>query len=244
MRVSSLTNPSHAVNRYNHARWESRRRLLRFLIRSIGVSLLVKMGPVEGLENVPSHGSAILMINHNAFVDPIMVMHAVPRNIVPMAKIEVYDLPVLGLLPRMWGVIPVKREEMDRRALQQSLDVLRAGEILLIAPEGTRSPRLQSGKEGVAYLASRTGAPVVPVAIQGTMGYPAFRTSSRWKGSAVHLRFGKPFRYRTDLQRPDRQHLRLMTDEAMYILAAHLPEDQRGVYADLSLATEHTIQWL
>jgi 1-acyl-sn-glycerol-3-phosphate acyltransferase len=131
------------------------------------MTLLVKLDRVEGLNNVPETGPGILLINHIAFVDAIVVMHVVPRNIIPMAKVEVYEYPVIGIFPRIWGVIPVRREEVDRRAVQQALDVLRAGEIILVAPEGTRNPQLQRGKEGMAYLASRSGAPIIPVAVEG-----------------------------------------------------------------------------
>lgn len=230
--------------RYNHAAWEKNRRFLRFLIRVIGFNLLVKLDSVDGVENVPANGPAILMINHIAFIDPIAVLHLLPRNIVPMAKIEVYDYPLIGIFPRLWGVVPVRREEIDRRALQNALDILASGEIILIAPEATRSPQLQAGKEGVAYLASRSGAPVIPVAIEGTEGFPTIRYSKRWYGPGVRIQFGRPFRFKTNLQRPDRQALRLMTDEAMYQLASMLPEHRRGVYADLSRATQQTIEFI
>lgn len=229
---------------YNHAQWETQRRFLRFLLRVIGMTLLVKLDHVEGIENIPSQGPALLYINHIAFVDPIVVVHVVPRNIVPLAKIEVYDYPVVGLIPRLWGVIPVRREEFDRRAVQQVLEVLRAGEIVLVAPEGTRRPALSPAKEGIAYLAARSGVPLIPTAVWGTVGFPAFRTSSRWKKGGAQIRFGKPFRYHAHLQRPTKEQLRLMTDEAMYLLAALLPPELRGVYNDLEKATQTTIEWL
>ncbi|MCX8061624.1 MAG: 1-acyl-sn-glycerol-3-phosphate acyltransferase [Anaerolineales bacterium] len=230
--------------RYSHAHWEIQRRILRFLLRTIGMTLLVKLDSVEGIENIPAEGPAILYINHIAFVDPIVVVHVVPRNIVPLAKIEVYDYPIVGLIPRIWGVIPVRRDEVDRRAVQQILEVLRAGEIVLVAPEGTRRPVLSQAKEGIAYLAARSGVPLIPTAIWGTVGFPAFRTSQRWKQPGARVRFGKPFRYKADLKRTSKEALRLMTDEAMYILAALLPPELRGVYSDLSKATQTTIEWL
>lgn len=229
---------------YDHARWQLKRNFLRYLIRTIGFTLLVKLDDCQGLENVPQEGAAILMINHIAFVDPIVVLHLVPRNIVPMAKVEVFDYPVVGIFPRLWGVIPVRREEVDRGAIRMALEVLDAGEIILVAPEATRSPQLQQGKEGVAYLASRSGAPVVPVAIDGTVGFPSFPLSRRWKGEGARVRFGRPFRYKANLERPDRETLHKMTEEAMYVLAALLPETRRGVYADLSQATQDTLEWI
>lgn len=229
---------------YNHASWELKRNILRFLLRTIGFTLLVRLEDIQGLENVPKEGPAILMINHIAFVDPIVVMHLVPRNIVPLAKAEVFDYPVINIFPRLWGVIPVRREEFDRGAVRLALEVLDAGEIILVAPEATRSPKLQQGKEGVAYLASRSGAPVVPVAIEGTQGFPSHPLSRRWKGEGVRARFGRPFRYRPELARPDREELRKMTDEGMYVLAGLLPEERRGVYTDLSQATQETLEWV
>lgn len=239
-----MTSQPPSTPRYNHAHWETRRRFLRFLIARIGFTLIAKLDRVEGLENFPSQGPGIVMINHIAFVDPIAVMNVLPRNIVPMAKIEVFSYPVIGIFPRIWHVIPVKREEVDRQALHQALDVLEAGEVVLVAPEGTRHDELQDAKEGVAYLASRSGAPVIPTAIDGSIGFPSFRTSARWRGPGITIRFGRPFRFHTDMDRPSRAELRLMTDEAMYILAALLPEYRRGIYGDLSRATQETISWV
>jgi 1-acyl-sn-glycerol-3-phosphate acyltransferase len=229
---------------YDHSRFESRRRFLRFLLRTIGFTLLVKVDHVEGVEKVPEKGPAILMINHINFVDPFVVLHTLPRNIVPMAKIEVYSYPIVGIFPRIYGVIPVQREETDRRAVQGALEVLRAGEIILVAPEAHRSPQLRRGKEGIAYLATRADVPIVPVAIDGTIGFPTFRLLPRWREPGANVRFGNPFRFKTTGQRAGKAILRLMTDEAMYILAEMLPEYRRGVYSDLSLATQETIDWV
>ena len=229
---------------YDHSRYEARRRFLRFLLRTIGFTLLAKVDHIEGFEKVPAKGPAILMINHINFIDPFVVLTFLPRNIVPMAKIEVYSYPVVGIFPRMYGVIPVQREEIDRRAVQGALDVLRAGEIILVAPEAHRGPQLRRGKEGIAYLATRANVPIVPVAIDGTIGFPSFRLSPRWREPGANVRFGNPFRFKNTGQRAGKEMLRIMTDEAMYVLSAMLPEYRRGVYADLSLATQETIEWV
>ncbi len=229
---------------YNHARWEARRRLCRFLLRNIGFTLLAKVDHVEGVENVPAEGPAILMINHISFIDPFVVMNSLPRNIVPMAKVEVYSYPIIGIFPRIYGVIPVQREEIDRRAIQGALEVLRAGEIILVAPEAHRGPQLRQGKEGVAYLATRANALIVPVAIDGTIGFPTLPILPRWRGPRAVVKFGKPFRFKTAGERAGREKLRQMTDEGMYILASMLPEYRQGVYSDLSLATQQTIEWV
>ena len=140
-------------------------------------------------------------------------------------------------------MIPVRREEFDRHAVKQVLEVLRAGEIVLVAPEGTRGHQLQTGKEGVAYLASKSGVPVIPVAIDGTPGFPALRGTAPWRGPGAYVRFGKPFCYLPIYQHANREQLRKMTDEAMYILASLLPPNRRGVYADFSKASQDTLEW-
>ncbi len=242
MTVHSIEKSRGSLRSYEPAHYDRIRRVLRFLLRYIGFTLLAKINRVEGQENIPESGPAILMINHIAFIDPIVVLHVMKRDIVPMAKIEVYDYPVIGIFPHMWGVIPVRREEFDRRAIQQSLEVLHAGELVLVAPEGTRGPELKQGKEGIAYLASRSGAPIIPVAVDGTIGFPALRFTKAWREPGASVRFGRPFHFRPEYQHAGRDQLRLMTDEAMYSLAALLPSNRRGYYSDLSCASQETIE--
>lgn len=229
---------------YIHQRWERRRRFLRFLIREIGFRFLARIERVVGLENIPRSGPTIVMINHIAFIDPFVVMNVYPRNIVPMAKREVYDFPIMGIFPRIWNVIPVERENVDRNAIRMASEILQAGEVILIAPEGTRGPALKEGREGVAFLANRTNAPVLPVAVDQTEGFPTSPFSHRWKGPGASLRFGRPFTYLSDKPRPDRVQLRQMTDEAMIILANLLPEHRRGIYAERVNQPLQTIEWL
>jgi 1-acyl-sn-glycerol-3-phosphate acyltransferase len=244
MALSGMVQEEERIRGYDHESLEPRRRVLRFLLRVIGFPLFAKIDHVEGLDNIPPEGPAILMMNHIAFVDSLVMVHVTPRNIVPLAKVEVYDYPFIGIIPGLWGVIPVHRDTVDRNAIQKSLEVLRAGEILLVAPEGTRNHGLQKGLEGVAYFSSRSGAPVVPVAIEGTVGFPALRFTPRWRQPGIRIRYGKPFRYRTEFRRSRLNTLRKMTNEAMYVLAGMLPENRRGVYADLTKATQETIEWV
>jgi 1-acyl-sn-glycerol-3-phosphate acyltransferase len=163
---------------YNHARYEPMRRVLRIAVKVL-IALIVKVDKVEGVENIPASGPLILYSNHIAFIDPIMILNFVPRNIVPLAKVEAYDYPVVGVFPRLWNVISVQRGEVDRRALRACRQVLEAGEILWIAPEGTRRPALLEAKDGMAYLAAQTGAPLLPISVDGTKGLPALPFSRR-----------------------------------------------------------------
>jgi 1-acyl-sn-glycerol-3-phosphate acyltransferase len=199
---------------------------------------------ITGLENLPPAGPAILMINHIAFIDPVIVLGNLPRNIVPLAKAEVYRYPVWGIFPRLWDVIPVHREELDRRALERALAVLAAGEVILIAPEAHRHPAMTQGREGIAYIAHKSGAPIIPVAIANTPGYPTLMGPWNAKKPGAHFELGRPFRFKPVQGRLPRERLRQMTDEAMYVLAAMLPEHRRGYYSDLSKATRETIEFL
>jgi 1-acyl-sn-glycerol-3-phosphate acyltransferase len=229
---------------YVHARYERNRRVLRWMITNIAWRFLARIDfeRIGGLEYLPPAGPAILMINHIAFIDPIVVMGNLPRDVVPLAKAEVYRIPVWGIFPRLWNVIPVHREELDRRALERALQVLAAGEIILLAPEATRHEALAEAREGVAYLGHKSGAPVIPVAIEGTQGYPALVGPWNRRKPRAYFRLGPPFRYKPIAGRLPRERLRLMTDEALYQLAALLPEHRRGYYADLSRASLETIE--
>lgn len=226
---------------YSHAGHEPVRNVLRWLITHVGFRWLAKIERLEGLENLPPAGPAIIMINHIAFIDPIVVLGNLPRNIVPMAKIEAYSYPVVGIFPRLWDAIPVRRGEVDREALMKALAVLKAGEIVLVAPQGTRQPALSQAKEGIAYLAHKSGAPIIPVAIEGTKGFPSI-SKKRWSEPGAVVTLGRPFRFKPVAGRLPREALRQMTDEAMYRLAALLPEGRRGYYSDLSKATSEYIE--
>jgi len=197
---------------------------------------------VEGLDNVPATGPAILMINHVAFLDPVMLIACVRRRIVPMSKIENLRLPGVNLLIRIWGAINVRRGEVDRAALRRAIEALQAGHLLLMAPEGTRSKsgELQEPHDGIAYVATRTGALVIPVGIVGTPDIG--RNWKQGRRTTVHVTLGRPFYFETAGQRIGREALSQMTREAMYQLAAMLPPQQRGRFADLRDATTRLLR--
>lgn len=233
---------SGATPAYEHARHEPVRRFLRWAISEIGFRWLVRLDGLSGVEHLPASGPAILMINHIAFVDPIVVLGQMPRNIVPIAKREVYNDPLWGVFPRLWGVIPVDRGGSDLGALKHALAVLEAGEVLLIAPEGTRHDALQDVKQGVGYLAYKSGAPIIPVAVEGTRGFPTLSLARHRKAGAT-VRLGPPiYVVSPDGARLRRPELDQVTQEVMYALAAMLPEHRRGDYADLSKATREYIR--
>lgn len=125
---------------------------------------------VEGAENMPKTGSALIASTHTATLDPVILGCAFSRPLTFMAKEELFRLPLFTSLIRALGAFPVRRGEPDRKALRIALNLLRQGRCLVIFPEGTRNPgwRLRPPELGVALLAAWSGAPVLPVAIFGS----------------------------------------------------------------------------
>jgi len=221
----------------------SRWLLNRLVVRPLAWALIRTQ--VVGRENVPPHGSFILMVNHCNFLDPAAAVVAMmPREVVLFTKVQNLNLPVVGPLLRLYGVVPVERGEPDVRAIQGALKVLSANQdILLIAPEGTRSyhGRLQAGKNGLTFVALRSGASILPVGVSGVKQFwPNIR---RLRRTHVDIRIGHAFRFRNP-GHVTREVLNEMTRQAMYQLAALLPREQWGVYADIENASEEYLEFL
>jgi len=196
---------------------------------------------LSGTENIPKHGGFIAMMNHIYFIDPVLVASLSPRFIVIMSKIENYRSPLAGLIVRAYGTFAVRRGELDMSAIRTSLLVLRQGHGLLMAPEGTRSKShtLQEGKDGLAWLATRSAVPVVPVALSGHE--KLWSNVKRLRRTPFRITFGQPFLLQLDPNQLPRPQLKAMTRELMYRLASMLPPEYRGVYTDLSQATDSTL---
>jgi 1-acyl-sn-glycerol-3-phosphate acyltransferase len=187
---------------------------------------------VQGLEFVPRAGPLIVAINHTSFLDPMLVGAVMPRDVVMMAKAEAFHERFLGPLVKWYGAFPIHRGEVDREALKKALEVLRAGEALLMAPEGTRSPdgQLQRGYDGLAMIAARTQAPILPFAIAGVR--PFSTNFKRFKRTRVNINIGEPYLPVSDASKPGRERLAALTDDLMLRLARLLPPEQRGPYAE------------
>ncbi|MER5776120.1 lysophospholipid acyltransferase family protein [Streptomyces sp. NPDC002039] len=180
---------------------------------------------IEGLENIPEEGAAIIAGNHLSFSDHFLMPAILRRRITFLAKAEYFTGPgVKGRLTaaffRSAGQIPVDRSGKDagQAALREGLGVLAKGELLGIYPEGTRSHdgRLYKGKVGVAAMALGAGVPVVPCAMVGTFEIqpPGQRIP---KIRRVTIRFGEPMEFsRYAGLESERAVLRAVTDEIMY----------------------------
>ncbi len=205
--------------------------LLRFLFR-----LLLRVH-IHGIENVPRSGGFIAMLNHTNFLDPILLGGLTPRVIIMMSKIENFRTPLLGTIVRLYGATSVRRGELDLSAVRNALDVLQKGDGLMIAPEGTRTGtgELTQAHGGVALIGQKAGVAVLPVAIFGHEHFA--HNLVRLRRTPVEIVYGQPFCFQPDATMKRRQQLDLMTQEAMYRLAALLPSQYRGVYADLTEAT-------
>jgi 1-acyl-sn-glycerol-3-phosphate acyltransferase len=179
---------------------------------------------IEGLENIPETGPAIIAPNHVSVLDSFVVPVLVPRRITYVGKAEYLDSwKTRHLFPAL-GMIAIDRSGGDAAAaaLDAAASVLGRGELFGIYPEGTRSRdgRLHKGHTGVARLALRTGAPIIPVGVQGTVEVmpPGTRWPQPWR--TVRVRLGRPIdvtaHHRPGRPVQDRLLLRRLTDALMY----------------------------
>jgi 1-acyl-sn-glycerol-3-phosphate acyltransferase len=193
------------------------------------LSLFAARKTVEGLENVPPKGAFILVSNHLNNADPPVLTQTMPRQIVWMAKQELFDIPLVGWLGHVFGLIPVRRAEADLKALRRAQQALRKGQVLGMFPEGTRSKTggMKEGEPGTAVIALRTGAPLLPVAIWGTEHAKLPRDLLR--RTTVNIRIGKPFSVGAG-ERLNKARIAAATHEIMLRIAELLPEEYQGVF--------------
>lgn len=195
---------------------------------------------IEGMENIPEEGAAIVAGNHLSFSDHFLMPAILPRRITFLAKAEYFT--GTGLKGRLTaaffhsiGQIPVDRSggKAGESAIREGMKVLGKGELLGIYPEGTRSHdgRLYKGKVGVATMAIRAGVPVIPCAMIGTYEIqPTGRRLPRIK--PVRIRFGEPLEFsRFDGMDNERFVVRSATDEIMYAILALSGQEYVDRYA-------------
>ncbi len=191
---------------------------------------------IEGLENLPPRqvGGMVVVMNHISWLDMPAVGALLPfaYRLSWLAKAEVFDNPATRWFFQNMSVIPIKRGRRDLAALDAAVDALRAGAALLIFPEGhrSRSGVLQPGRGGAVRLAMQAGVPIVPVAISGS--------EHGLRGSFLRrpltIRVGQPYTIApSDDGKIPANMMDQLTGDLMCRIAAMLPEDLRGPYAQL-----------
>ncbi|MEU6678556.1 lysophospholipid acyltransferase family protein [Streptomyces sp. NPDC059900] len=220
--------------------------LLKYVV--LGPLLRLMFRPrIEGLEHIPETGAAIVAGNHLSFSDHFLMPAIIKRRITFLAKAEYFTGPGLrGRLTatffRSAGQIPVDRsgKEAGQAAIREGLGVLRKGELLGIYPEGTRSHdgRLYKGKVGVAAMALKAQAPVIPCAMIGTFeAQPPGQKMPNFQ--KVSIRFGAPLDFsRYAGMENEKAVLRAVTDEIMYAILGLSGQEYVDKYAAVVKAEE------
>jgi len=182
-----------------------------------------------GLESLPRKGPLILVSNHASYMDPLLIGLTFPRQIVWMMLESIYRRPLINFICRKARVIPVKRDERDLQALKRAIGVVKKGLVLGIFPEGrmSRDGRLQTAfGDGAAMISMKTGAPVVPAAIQGS--FNSFPPRGRLpKPARITVTYGYPLRFQRAQGKLDRERVMQATDRMRQAVEALLGDRAR-----------------
>ena len=186
---------------------------------------------VRGRDNVPGRGPLLVIANHLNLIDPPVLVASLGRRAVFMAKDELFRSRIVAYLMHHFGVFPVAKGRMDRKALLKAMQVLNDGQALVIFPEGMRSKsqRLKVAFPGAALLASRSGAPVIPVGISGTEKVTGL--AWLWHRPEITVNIGPPFTLPPVNGKLTKSGLLRLTNIMMAHIAELLPREYRGYYA-------------
>jgi 1-acyl-sn-glycerol-3-phosphate acyltransferase len=204
---------------------------------------------VEGLENVPVNGAVILASNHHSFSDSIFLPMVLNRKVTFVAKAEYFEQRKTAWFFKAMGQIPMKRGggPASERALEAAREVLMAGGLFGIYPEGTRSPdgRLYKGRTGVARLALQTNTPVCAVAMMGTREAQPIGQVKPNFFTPVTIKISKPMTFDRYRQRADDPlTARQITDEIMFELCTLSGQEYVNQYAPKKVSLEATVDQL
>jgi 1-acyl-sn-glycerol-3-phosphate acyltransferase len=208
------------------------RAFLSWLIRFI-INLIARV-EIQGLEHVPEAGGFVIATNHLGRLDVALLYYTLEGDfILPVA--EKYEHHWLfGPIGNAMGGIWLDRFNADVRSIREILARMKAGGILVIAPEGTRSKTeaMAEGKPGVAYLATKARVPILPVALTGTEDRLVVDRLKHLEKSEIKIVIGPSFELPPLRGRDRDAALKQSTDEIMCHIGALLPEKYRGVYAE------------
>ncbi len=207
------------------------RHIIAFFLRLLG-SIFLRL-KVEGLDSIPRTGAIILVGNHVNSFDPLLAYALAPRYVKGLTAAKNFRNPLYRVLAWIVDAIPVVRGTPDLSALAACIEALKIGQALYVAPEGTRSwdGKLQKGKAGITLILSRAGThiPIYPVVFSGLEHI--MDKLKRLRRPPVHIVVGKPFVVSTPRGKL-RKVREQVVDEIMEQIAALLPPQNRGVYAD------------
>jgi 1-acyl-sn-glycerol-3-phosphate acyltransferase len=210
------------------------RRLLRPIFRLL-FHILSRVR-VHGFENVPEHGPYLIAINHISLYEPPFILAFWPTPIEAAGAVEIWQKQGQNVLVRLYGGIPVHRGVYDRSLIETMLAVLRSGRPLLIAPEGGRSHQLgmRQALPGVAYVIDQAEVPVIPVGIVGATD-DFLEKALHCKRPTIEMRIGQAIHLPAITGKGEQRRLARQrnTDIIMHRIAALLPPEYRGVYANL-----------
>ena len=186
---------------------------------------------VEGRECVPPQGPLIIVANHQSNMDPPILAASIPRRIRFMAKRGLFHNPMASRFFKAYGAFPLNQSGNDLAAIQRSLQILEEDGALAIFPEGTRSPNaMRRAHPGIAVIALKSGAPILPVGITGTAAIGPLWQVAVPKGT-FGINIGQPFSLPNMEGAIVRGQLEAITTMIMERVAAQLPESYRGEYA-------------
>lgn len=187
---------------------------------------------VKGRDNVPPKGAVLVVANHIHAVDPPLLGVSLGRQVVFMAKEELFRSRFLAYFLRGLGSFPVHRGRLDRNAIRQSEQVLAEGRVLVMFPEATRSPnaRLQLALPGSALIASRHDVSILPVGIAGTEKLK--KSSWLFRRPRITANIGPPFSLASSGGKISKDVLAEHTELIMRRIAELLPPEYRGVYGE------------
>jgi 1-acyl-sn-glycerol-3-phosphate acyltransferase len=209
------------------------RNVIRWLVRLI-FDIVARVEP-KGYEYLPKQGSFVIATNHLGILDAPAAFYALDRQDMFVLVGEKWEkVAILRWLGKYLNFIFIDRFNPDIKTLRKVISLMEHDNILVIAPEGTRSRTgsLIEARPGVSYLASKLNRPILPVAITGTEDEVLFGNLKKLRRAHITLTAGPTFML-PPLPREDRdQALKQYTDEIMCHIAALLPEKYRGVYAD------------
>ncbi|MDO8664280.1 MAG: lysophospholipid acyltransferase family protein [Candidatus Liptonbacteria bacterium] len=209
------------------------KKFLRWLIHTV-LKLTTKI-EISGYENLPEKGGFVIAVNHLGFLDAPMAYYALDRWDLFIPVAEKYEQnPVLKWLGKYLNFIFIDRFNPDLKSMRAMMKRMQAGQTLIIAPEGTRArdEKMAQGKPGVAYLASKMGWQILPVAISGSEDRIFQGNLKLFRRTYIKVTAGKSFRLPSFPKEHREETLQKYTDEIMCRIAVMLPEKNRGYYAE------------